>query len=631
MRTLPDGQVVFEIKGDNSGIKTALSETTTEITKETSKWDTSVTGASDTMSSSLIGAFKAVAGSAAFVQVARMLADLGMQSIQLASDLEEVQNVVDVTFGSGADKVGEWAKNAASQFGLTELQAKKYASTLGAMFKSGGIDDSQVMEMSTSLAGLAADMASFYNLDFDTAFTKIQSAMAGLSMPMRQLGIDMTDTAMAAFVMEHDYAKTWGKMSEQEQTMVRYAALMEKTAGAQGDFVRTSDSFANSQRRMQTGFDTLKAQLGQALLPIATTLTNAVNDLLDVLTWQPPETAFDKAEESMADAAGTAARAQGILGYMDSLYEKYGDAATKSDEWAQALEKLKTVMPEVNQFIDDETGALTATNEQLREYIENSKNAALEDARKKALGELSTAYTQAGQSYYTAEINRDMAAATAEAARQSLIDYIAGHAGKEGFTGEGMDMKQLAFAARQTANEFGESQTVIEEWTKLYEDNIASVDKYQREMDTLSLQMETAKADLEIAQQALDRMAAAARTAADNLNSVPSTGMNSGQYYNWFYGGMHSHAAGLDYVPYDGYFAVLHKGERVQTAAEANLARQYSGMMPGLDYSTIGSALWSNAPSMGGNVYLDGRTVGRVISDMQGKSYRTLERSGWQQ
>ena len=109
------------------------------------------------------------------------------------------------------------------------------------------------------------------------------------------------------------------------------------------------------------------------------------------------------------------------------------------------------------------------------------------------------------------------------------------------------------------------------------------------------------------------------------------SGMNSGQYYNAFYSGkIPAHASGLDYVPFDGYLAMLHRGERIQTAAEASLARMYGMQTPGFDYGTMGSAMWANAPKMGGDVYLDGRTVGQVISAVQGRTYRNLQRSGWQ-
>lgn len=628
---MADGQVVFEITGNNTNIKRSLEDTTKQIEKESQKWDQSVDDSSGNISGSLIGAFEMVVKSAAFVKIAQMLAQLAGESIQLASDLEEVQNVVDVTFGmEGSGKVEKWAKEASKNFGLTELQAKRYASTLGAMMKSNGMTEDEVLTLSTDLAGLAADMASFYNLDFDVAFEKILSGLAGMSMPLRQLGIDMTETAVSAYAMSHGFETSYNDMSTAEKTMMRYKYLMSVTADAQGDFARTADSYANSQRRMQTGFDTLKAKLGETLLPIATTVSNAINDLLGLLLYEPPETAFDKASESMTEAASKATQAQGLLGYMDKLYEKYGSAAENTEEWANALEKLKAVMPEVNQFIDAETGALTASNEQLREYIENSKQAAIEDAKKAALASLNEQYVSAGQAYYTAEINRDIANEQAQAARQSLIDYIRSKPGQEDYTGQNATMQQMLFAAESLANEYGESQDTIHEWARIYDEQMAAAAQYETEMGSLEASMQSLETDLNIATAALERLSAAAGAAAGSMGSGGNGYMTSGEYYNWYYGHQgKGFATGLDFVPVEGFYH-LHPGERVQTAAEASLARQYGLQQPGMDYGAFGSAMWANAPQIGGNVYLDGRTVGRVISDQQAKTYRNLQRSGWQ-
>lgn len=106
------------------------------------------------------------------------------ESIGLASDLKETQNVVDVTFEDSADTINKWAQEALNAYGITETKAKQYSSTLGAMLKSMGIADDQVLQMSMDMAGLAADMASFYNLDHDTAFEKIRSGISGETEPL---------------------------------------------------------------------------------------------------------------------------------------------------------------------------------------------------------------------------------------------------------------------------------------------------------------------------------------------------------------------------------------------------------------------------------------------------------------
>jgi len=645
---MADGQVVFDITGNNQPIQKSLNETTQKIQDESKKWDQSVDNSSGNISSSLVGAFKAVVGSAAFIKIGQMLLQLGGESIQLASDLEEVQNVVDVTFGTeGAKQIESWAKAASSQFGLTELQAKQYSATLGAMMKSNGMTSDEILDLSTNLAGLAADMASFYNMDFDTAFSKIQSAMSGMTLPMRQLGIDMTEGSLASFAMAEGMETAYSKMSEQEQMLVRYRYLMSVTADAQGDFARTSDSFANSQRRMATGFDTLKAQLGQALLPIATDVSNAINDLLDVLTYVPPETAFDKAEEAMADAAGQATQAQGILGYMDKLYAKYGEAATQTNEWATALERLKEVMPEVNQFISDETGELTATNEQLREYVENRKQALIEEAKANAIKQLNNEYAQAGVDYYTAEINRDLAQEQANEAAYEMIDYIIrglkaeqqknGYYEEDLFTGMlnrdewirrmesgSIGVDEIIRRAKNASVTLGEPIETVQKYADIYNEQMAAVSSANTSMTDLSKKMGDLEADIQIANQALERMAAAAGAAATNLTITQASTMG-------FQGGLFlgSFDSGLDYVPRNG-LAYIHQGERIQTAAEASLMRMMGSTQPAVDYGNIGAALWSGAPKMGGDVYLDGRTVGKVLSEIQGRSYRSLQRSGWQ-
>ena len=624
---MADGQVVFEIKGDNSGVKSSLQDTTKAIQDESKKWDSAVDDSSGNISSSLIGAFKTVTASAAFVKIAQMLLQLGAESISLASDLEEVQNVVDVTFGTeGSKKIESWAKQAQNQFGLTELQAKEYASTLGAMMKSNGMTDDQIYEMSTDLAGLAADMASFYNMDFDTAFSKIQSGITGMTLPLRQLGIDMTESSVAAFAMSAGFEKSYKDMNEAEQMMVRYQYLMKMTSDAQGDFARTSDSYANSQRRMATNIDTLKAQLGDALLPIATAVSNAINDLLDILTYTPPETAFDVAEKSMSDAASTAAQAQGILGYMDKLYEKYGDAATKTEEWAAALEQLKNVMPDVNNLINSETGELTASNEQLRQYIENSKQAAIEDAKKAAISSLNADYVQAGKDYYTAEIKRDIAKEEMAASRSGIVDIIRTLNGFGDFKDDGSKTTgELALLAKEIASTTGQSVAAVDELERVYYEQMDVVMANEAEMSNLQTKMKGLEADIDIANQALARMAEAAGTAGETLAGLGGTGIDGGTVA--IISG--SHAGGLNYVPADNYLALLHKGERVQTAAEASLYRMYGNGVPQFNYGTMSAAMWDNAPALGGNVYLDGRTVGKVLSDQQGKSYKALQRSGW--
>ena len=190
-------------------------------------------------------------------------------AVNLASDLQEVQNVVDVTFGDRAADIEAWAKNAAGAFGLSELQAKQFNGTMGAMIKSMGLSESAVLDMSTTLTGLAADFASFYNLEHQEAFDKIRAGISGETEPLKQLGINMSVANLEAYALSQGITKSYNAMSQAEQVTLRYNYLLKAGADAQGDFSRTSDSFANQLKIAQLNVSELAAEFGQTLLPIA--------------------------------------------------------------------------------------------------------------------------------------------------------------------------------------------------------------------------------------------------------------------------------------------------------------------------------------------------------------------------
>lgn len=322
-----DGQVVFEIQGDNRPLRQTLQETTADIQHETRNWDNAVSGASDNMAGSFVGALKAMGAAAAAAKIGQVLLDFGKAAIDAASDLEEVQNVVDVTFGESANEINAWAKNAINQFGLTETQAKRFASTMGAMMKSSGIASKDITAMSEDLAGLAADMASFYNLDFDEAFNKIRSGISGETEPLKQLGINMSVANLEAFALAQGIEKAFDKMDQSEQIMLRYQYLMQATADAQGDFSRTSDGFANGLRLLSSNFEQLKTTVGTLLLPVITEAITGLNSMLALLIPdQKKKTVLDdfaeidlKTEQKVSDIEKTKNEADALVKILEDL------------------------------------------------------------------------------------------------------------------------------------------------------------------------------------------------------------------------------------------------------------------------------------------------------------------------
>jgi hypothetical protein len=230
------------------------------------------------LSDVVMGGFRALGG--AISSAVGSLKDFAVRGLETASNLQEVQNVVNVTFGEGAAQIDSFAKSAASAFGLSELSAKQYTGTLGAMLKSTGLSEGAVLEMSTSLTGLTGDFASFYNLDHEEAFNKLRAGISGETEPLKQLGINMSVASLEAFALEKGITESFNAMTEAEKATLRYQFIMDATADAQGDFARTSDGFANQQRILQLNMENLAASLGSKLLPSVNELTTAFNQLL---------------------------------------------------------------------------------------------------------------------------------------------------------------------------------------------------------------------------------------------------------------------------------------------------------------------------------------------------------------
>ena len=317
-----DGKVVYKIEGDNSQAMKALDEFEKEAKKTGGQFEDTVEdtmgGAESTVSTAATKIAKAI-GSAFVV---KQVIEFGKAAIGVASDLNEVQNVVDTTFGTdGAIKVNEWARNAAESFGESELQAKQFTSTLGAMFKSMGVGQADMEEMSMSLAGLAGDMASFYNLDPTEAFEKLRSGISGETEPLKQLGINMSVVNLEAFAMAEGITKSYQEMTQAEQATLRYQYIMSATADAQGDFANTSDSLANQQRILQLEVQTLAAEIGQDLMPIAQEVLSVTRDGIQWISENKD------ALEGLAAAAGVAATAYGVWRATLKAEELYDKAA----------------------------------------------------------------------------------------------------------------------------------------------------------------------------------------------------------------------------------------------------------------------------------------------------------------
>ncbi len=309
------------------------------------------------------------------------------ESIELASDLTETQNVVDVTFEDSASTINKWAQEALNAYGITETKAKQYSSTLGAMLKSMGIADDQVLQMSMDMAGLAADMASFYNLDHDTAFEKIRSGISGETEPLKALGINMSVANLNAFALEKGMNKAFDKMSQAEQATLRYQYLLEATKDAQGDFARTGDSFSNEMRKLQTNLDRIKTEFGKGLLGVVTPAISLLNNVLSDKSYQytTAEKIMQERDDAIYDAKATYAQSLTIVNSMRNMEQESGKAVKATKAWQEALENLKNVMPGLSQYVDLTSDAIMGNTERIKQYVDTVNGVSLYGAHDTAV------------------------------------------------------------------------------------------------------------------------------------------------------------------------------------------------------------------------------------------------------
>lgn len=297
--------------------------------------------------SGIEGALGKIGKIAAAAFSVKAIVSFGKECIELGSNLAEVQNVVDVTFGNLNTQVNEFAQNAIEQFGLGQTVTKKYVGTFGAMSKSFGFSNEEALKMSETLTGLTGDVASFYNLSSDESYTKLKSVFTGETESLKDLGVVMTQNALDQYALANGYGKTTSKMSEQEKVALRYKFVMDKLSIASGDFARTSDSWANQTRVLSLRFNELKASLGQGLINIFTPVVKVINLVISKLQILAnyfksfTEMIFGNAggDDSSSSVSNLATEANNASNAVDGI----GESAKKTKKALQGLRSIDQI------------------------------------------------------------------------------------------------------------------------------------------------------------------------------------------------------------------------------------------------------------------------------------------------
>lgn len=285
-------------------------------------------------------------------------------AIDISSQLTEVQNVVDVTFGNMSRKVEDFAKTSIEQFGMSELSLKQYASRFQAMGSAMGISGSSIgnansflnkqtsgyvglsnsmADVSLNLTKLTADMASFYNVEQSAVAEDLASVFTGQTRPLRQYGLDLTEATLKEWALKNGLDADIKSMSQAEKTMLRYQYVMANTGAAQGDFARTANTWANQVRILKQNFEQLGAVVGGTLINAFKPLVQALNSVMGKLISFAETVSnalgkiFGWKYESGSGGAGTT----GLATDMEDAADSAGDIAGSTGKAAKNIDKMK--------------------------------------------------------------------------------------------------------------------------------------------------------------------------------------------------------------------------------------------------------------------------------------------------
>lgn len=303
----------------------------------------------------IAGSLKKLGGAMGVAFGVTAMVKFGKEALNIASDLTEVQNVVETAFGAMTSQVDAWAKNSIQQFGMSELAAKRMASTYMAMNAGMGLNGQGAADMAMRTAERAADISSFYNKSIDESDTMLKSIWTGETESLKQIGVVMTQTNLDAYALANGFGKTTQQMTQSEQVMLRYQYVMNQTRLAAGDFVKTQDSWANQTRILSEQWKQFLGIIGQGLIQVLTPALKFLNQMMGVLIqWAQTFTAitgaiFGKQQAqanasaaavgNVADASNAAADGQNALAGATKKAGKEAKGALASFDQLNVLER----------------------------------------------------------------------------------------------------------------------------------------------------------------------------------------------------------------------------------------------------------------------------------------------------
>lgn len=204
-------------------------------------------------------------------------------AVEAATNLGEETSKSGVIFGQSAAAVAEFARSA-SQIGLSQTAALQATGSFGNLFTAMGLGQEQAASYATTLTSLGADLASFNNATVEDAVGALGAALRGEAEPIRRFGVLLDEATLKQAALDKGLIdSTKSALTPAIKAQAAYAAILEQTASAQGDFQRTSGSLANLGRIVSAQTSNIFADIGQAFEPLFRSATSAFSKILDAV------------------------------------------------------------------------------------------------------------------------------------------------------------------------------------------------------------------------------------------------------------------------------------------------------------------------------------------------------------
>ena len=567
-------------------------------------------------------------------ELARWFTNFSKESINLASNLEEVQNVVDTVFGmDGSRKLELWAENMKYTAGMGELAAKQYASTFGTVFATAGLDPDEIYEMSTAMTQLVGDVASFQGLSHQEVFGKFMSMFAGESEPLRRIGIDTRASMMEKYA--DALGLSWKELEDAERMRLYYSYAFEKTGFQQGDFEKTQGSYANQMRLLEENFADLSADFGTWLLQAVTPAVALVNKMFEEQKYIGKQLLQgDMAEQTRLQELQNMRRENAAA--IATISQYYGrDDLTSSEQiaYVNAMQTLIDSHPAYAEMIDRETMSIEGGVEALKEQQKLLESDIALEAKRENLAQKQLALSDAQLKKDEADADLFIAQADAAATRENALDTIRrawgsvsdvsfedyfastnalfGNAANIDFFDPSNKTWQTILATTQqqlNSNAELADPEDYQQWADLYSEVSnaaeavtaadAALPSFQQAAETAGIELKLAEENVSIAQKSFDRLAESTIDSgnAQTLFTSQLQGVEQGAWdaaaaiaaYNAAVNGAtvddaSPKASGMGYVPYDGYRAELHRGEQILTRQQAEQYRSGGSKTTGIN------------------------------------------------